>query len=218
MLHPIPEALEDRMEVIEFPGYLEEEKIHIARQFLIPKQLEQHGISESGVTFDDSALKVLIRRYTYEAGVRNLEREIANVCRKIARRVAEKKEHAQTIDEATVLKLIGPPRMSEELMREEDEVGVVTGLAWTSVGGDIMHVEVNLMPGKGGLTLTGQLGDVMQESAQAALTYLRSQAEALEIDDEVFDKVDIHVHRRPARKSPGRAPCRHYDGHHAAQE
>jgi ATP-dependent Lon protease len=194
MLDPIPEALEDRMEVIEFPGYLEEEKIKIARQFLIVKQLKQHGISDAGVKFEDSALKLLIRRYTYEAGVRNLEREIANVCRKIARRVAEQKEYPTRVDDKKVLELIGPPRMSEELMREEDEVGVVTGLAWTSVGGDIMHVEVNLMPGKGGLTLTGQLGDVMQESAQAALTYLRSQSEALEIDDEVFEKVDIHIH------------------------
>lgn len=193
-LDPIPPALLDRMEVIEFPGYLEEEKIEIAHQFLIPRQLHEHGLEDSGLRLEDDALKTLIREYTYEAGVRNLEREIARICRKIARRVAEKKTHAKRIRARQLVELIGPPQYTREMLREEDEVGVATGVAWTSAGGDTMFVEVNLMPGKGTLTLTGQLGDVMQESAHAALSYTRSQSKILGLSDDIFENTDIHIH------------------------
>ena len=194
LLDTIPPALQDRMEVIEFSGYLEEEKIEISRQFLIPRQLEQHGLVESGVKLDDTGLKMLIRQYTYEAGVRNLEREIANVCRKVARRVVEKKRHPKRISSKQIVDLLGPPRMTQQFLREEDEVGVATGVAWTAAGGDILFIEVTIMPGKGGLTLTGQLGDIMQESAQAALSYTRSQAEVWGIKDELFENMDVHIH------------------------
>jgi ATP-dependent Lon protease len=193
-LDPIPSALLDRMEVIEFPGYLEEEKIEIARQFLIPRQLTQHGLGDVGLRFEDEALKLLIREYTYEAGVRNLERELAKVCRKIARRVAEEKSHPKRIRARQIIDLVGPPQFNKDMLRDEDEVGVATGLAWTAAGGDTLFVEVNLMPGKGSLTLTGQLGDVMQESAQAAVSYTRSQSKALGLADDLFENVDIHIH------------------------
>lgn len=193
-LDPIPPALLDRMEVIEFPGYLEEEKIEIARQFLIPRQLHEHGLEESGLRLEDDALKTLIRDYTYEAGVRNLEREFARVCRKIARRVAEEKTHPKRIRARQLIELIGPPQYTKDMLRDEDEIGVATGVAWTSAGGDTMFVEVNLMPGKGSLTLTGQLGDVMQESAQAAVSYTRSQSKILGLSDDTFENTDIHIH------------------------
>jgi ATP-dependent Lon protease len=193
-LDTIPHALQDRMEIIEFSSYLEEEKLEIGKNFLLPRQLEQHGLAESGIRFDDEALKTIIRDYTREAGVRNLERETASVCRKIARAVAEKRRYPKRITAQRIQEYLGPPRFSLEEMQEENEVGVATGAAWTAAGGEIMFIEVNLMPGKGGLTLTGQLGDVMQESAQAALTYTRSQATALGIDPAEFDRVDIHLH------------------------
>ncbi len=191
---PIPPALKDRMEIIEFPGYVEEEKLHIAKQFLIPKELEAHGLEEEGVSFNETAIQGIIREYTYEAGVRNLEREIANVCRKIARRVAEEKPHPKRITAESLAKYLGPSRIPGPLLTERDEVGVALGIAWTQVGGDVLPVEVILMPGKGSLTLTGRLGDIMQESAQAALSYTRSRAEDLHIDSEVFEKTDVHVH------------------------
>ncbi len=194
VLDTIPPALQDRMEVIEFPGYLEEEKLEISRQFLIPRQLSQHGLQDSGVRFEDEALKTIIRQYTYEAGVRNLEREIANVCRKVARRVVEQKRYPKRIKTKQVIEFIGPPRLTQELMREEDEVGVATGVAWTAAGGDILFIEVTIMPGKGSLTLTGQMGDVMQESAQAAHSYTRSIASEMGIHDEAFENTDIHIH------------------------
>ncbi|RMG95989.1 MAG: endopeptidase La [Chloroflexi bacterium] len=193
-LDTIPAPLLDRMEIIEFPGYLEEEKLEIARHFLVPRQLEQHGLAEAGVRLETDALQAIIREYTREAGVRNLEREVANVCRKIARLVAEKKRYPKRITAKQVRELLGPPRFTSEELQNEDQVGVATGVAWTPTGGDILFVEVNLMPGKGSLMLTGQLGDVMQESAQAALTYTRSQAEVLGIDVEAFEKTDIHIH------------------------
>ncbi|MFN2187430.1 MAG: S16 family serine protease, partial [Candidatus Promineifilaceae bacterium] len=177
-----------------FSGYLEEEKIEISRQFLIPRQLEQHGLSDKGIRLEGSGLKMIIRQYTYEAGVRNLEREIANVCRKVARRVVEKKRHPKRISSKQIVSLLGPPRMSQQFLHEEDEVGVATGVAWTAAGGDILFIEVTIMPGKGALTLTGQMGDVMQESAQAALSYTRSHAEAWGISDEVFENMDVHIH------------------------
>ncbi|MBN1563130.1 MAG: endopeptidase La, partial [Anaerolineae bacterium] len=175
-LYTIPEALLDRMELIEFPGYVEEEKLHIARQFLIPRQLAQNGLNDHPLQFVDSALSLICREYTYEAGVRNLEREIAKVCRKVTRRLAEGKSTPKRITAESLDKYLGPPIFIETLAEEDDEVGVATGLAWTEAGGDIMAIEVSLMPGKGSVQLTGQLGDVMQESAQTALSYTRSRA------------------------------------------
>jgi ATP-dependent Lon protease len=194
MLHTIPDALQDRMEVIEFSGYLEEEKLEIGRRFLIPKQIEQHGLTKTGLHFEVEAMRTIIHQYTHEAGVRNLEREVANVCRKVARSVAEDKRFAKRITARHVEEMLGPPRFMQEMLQEQDEVGVATGAAWTMAGGDIMFIEVNLMSGKGQLTLTGQLGEVMQESAQAALSYIRSQSDAMQIDNELFEKLDIHIH------------------------
>ena len=193
-LDTIPPALQDRMEIIEFSGYLEEEKLEICRQFLIQRQLGSHGLGELALEITDEAVKTIIRQYTQEAGVRNLEREVANVCRKIARDVAEERPFPTQITAEEVENLLGAPRYSPEMLQDEDQVGIATGAAWTAAGGDIMFIEVNLMPGKGNLTLTGQLGDVMQESARAALTYTRSQAERLGIDSDRFEKTDIHIH------------------------
>ena len=193
-LDTIPRPLLDRMEVIDYRSYLEEEKIEISRSFLIPRQLELHGLKNAKLRFTDEALKILIRRYTWEAGVRSLEREIANVCRKIARRVAEKRRHPKRISPDQIIDLLGPPPLSERKIRDEDEIGVANGMAWTASGGDVMYIEVNLMPGKGAMQLTGQLGDVMQESARAALTYTRSMADHFGLDPEVFEKTDIHIH------------------------
>ncbi|MCB9006448.1 MAG: endopeptidase La [Ardenticatenaceae bacterium] len=193
-LDTIPPALQDRMEIIEFSGYLEEEKLEICRQFLVGQQLEAHGLNDLELDFSQEGLQTIIRDYTQEAGVRNLEREVANVCRKIARDVAEERPYPQKITAKEVENLLGPPRFSSEMLQDEDQVGIATGAAWTAAGGDIMFIEVNLMPGKGNLTLTGQLGDVMQESARAALTYTRSQAEVLGIDSDRFEKTDIHIH------------------------
>lgn len=196
VLHPVPPALKDRMEVIEFPGYIEEEKLGIARQFLIPRQLEEHGLSNRPLHFSDAALRIIIREYTYEAGVRNLERQIANVCRKITRRVAEGKAVPRRITRAALHKYLGPPRYLQSKAEKENEIGVATGIACTEAGGELMPVEVVLMEGKGNLLLTGQLGEVMQESAQAALSYARANAKALGVQEAgyEFDKLDIHVH------------------------
>ncbi len=190
----IPPALQDRMEVIEFSSYLEEEKLGILEQFIVPRQLEQHGLAAKNIQFDEEALQVFIREYTREAGVRNLEREVANVARKIARMVAERKRYPRQITADKVRELLGPPRFADDVRPDVDEVGVATGAAWTAAGGELMTIEVNTMPGKGNLILTGQLGDVMRESAQAALTYTRSQVEVLGIDPERFEKQDIHIH------------------------
>jgi len=193
ILDPIPPALRDRLEVIEFPGYIEEEKIQIAKRFLIPKQWEMNGIA--GLHFTEKALQGIIREYTSEAGVRNLDREISSICRKVARRVAAGKRVPQTITEQQLEKFLGPPYFIYGLPSNRDEVGVAVGLAWTEAGGEIMEVEATVMDGKGNLLLTGQLGDVMQESAQTALSFARSQAETLGLDEETdFDKLDIHVH------------------------
>ncbi|MBN1230889.1 MAG: endopeptidase La [Anaerolineales bacterium] len=190
----IPWALLDRMELIEFPGYVEEEKLEISRQFLIPRQLDENGLQKDEVSFTDSALQCIIRDYTYEAGVRNLEREIGRVCRKVARLKAEGKPQPKEINDELVQQLIGPAEYSPPLVGREEEVGVVNGLAWTMSGGDITIVEVLQTEGKGNLQLTGQLGTVMQESAQAALSYLKSKAEELDIDTDVFEETDVHVH------------------------
>ena len=194
ILDPIPPALRDRMEVIEFPGYIEQEKLAIARQFLIPRQLEAHGLKAEAVQFSDASLRAMIREYTFEAGVRNFERAVANVCRKIARKVADGKAAPGRITPATVGKFLGPPQYSEWLANEVDDIGVANGLAWTEAGGDVMQVEVALVAGKGNLTLTGQLGEVMQESAQAALTYARAHADDFGLGDLDFDKIDLHIH------------------------
>ena len=194
ILDPIPPALRDRMEVIEFPGYIEQEKLAIARQFLIPRQLEAHGLKAEAVQFSDASLRAMIREYTFEAGVRNFERAIANVCRKIARKVADGKAAPGRITPAAVGKFLGPPQYSEWLANEVDDIGVANGLAWTEAGGYVMQVEVALVAGKGNLTLTGQLGEVMQESAQAALTYARAHADDFGLGDLDFDKIDLHIH------------------------
>jgi len=180
--------------VIEFSSYMEEEKLEIARQFLLPRQLKKHGLEDKSVRLDDEALKTIIRQYTREAGVRNLEREIASVCRKVARRLAEGKRYPHRVTSKKVRELLGPPYFTDEGLPDKDEVGIANGAAWTPFGGEIMTVEVNLMPGKGSLTLTGQLGNVMQESAQAALTFTRSIADKMGVDQQVFENVDIHIH------------------------
>ncbi|MDI6769640.1 MAG: endopeptidase La [Anaerolineales bacterium] len=193
-LGPIPPALLDRLEVIEFPGYIEEEKIIIANRFLIPRQLEENGLEEVGLNFEPQALQRIIREYTYEAGVRNLEREIGRVCRKVARWKAEVKKYPEQISAAVIEKFLGPPQFFETEAERKDEVGVAAGLAWTENGGEIMFVEVAVLDGKGNLQMTGQIGDVMQESGQAALTYLKSRAAMLGIDPDVFERLDIHMH------------------------
>jgi len=192
ILDPIPPALRDRLEVIDFPGYIEEEKIEIARQFLVPRQLEQHGLK--GLDFPQETLRRIIREYTLEAGVRNLERGIANVCRKVARLVAEEKRVPHYILPRALLKYLGPPEFLFGKAEEADEVGLATGLAWTESGGDTMAVEVAVMPGKGSLLLTGQLGEIMQESAQAALSYARAHTQELGLATVDYDKIDIHIH------------------------
>ena len=192
ILDPIPPALRDRLEVIEFPGYIEEEKMEIAKQFLVPRQLEQHGLK--ALYFPQDTLRRLIREYTLEAGVRNFERGIANICRKVARLVAEGKPQPRYVLSKSLQRYLGPAEFLYGQPGQEDEVGVATGLAWTESGGDTMAVEVSLMPGKGTLLLTGQLGEVMQESAQAALSYARAHTKELDLSGIDFEKVDIHIH------------------------
>lgn len=193
-LGTLPPALQDRLEVIEFTGYVEEEKLEIARRFIIPRQLEENGLTDTGFEFNDGVLKAMMREYTYEAGVRNLEREIANLCRKMARRMAEGKSLPKRVTSASLHKYLGPPQYTPPESDRADEVGVATGMAWTEAGGDTMPVEVTLMRGKGNMQITGQIGEVMQESAQAALSYLRSQAKALDIEESRFEKSDVHIH------------------------
>jgi ATP-dependent Lon protease len=193
-LMTIPPALLDRLEVIEFPGYIEEEKLTIAERYLIPRQLEESGIETLGLNFTTEALQRIIREYTYEAGVRNLEREIGRICRKVARWKAEDKRYPTTISPDLVEKFLGPQQFFQTEAERQDEVGVVTSLAWTENGGEIMPVEVAVLDGKGNLQMTGQIGDIMQESGQAALTYIKSRAERFGINPEVFERMDIHVH------------------------
>jgi ATP-dependent Lon protease len=193
-LGSIPGALLDRMEVIEFPGYIEEEKLEIANRYLIPRQIEENGLDGINLTFETEAVRRMIREYTYEAGVRNLEREVGKVCRKVARLKAEGRKYPITITLAAIEKLLGPQQYFSPEAERSDEVGVVTSLAWTENGGEIMPVEVAILEGKGGLQMTGQMGEVMQESGQAALTYIKSRAAQLNIDMDVFERMDIHVH------------------------
>lgn len=193
-LSTIPPALLDRMEVIEFSGYIDEEKLEIAKRFLVPRQLEETGLEEENIHFQDSALLKIIHEYTYEAGVRNFEREIGSILRKIARLKTEKKEYSRRITPQAIRKYLGPQQFFETEAERNDEVGVATALAWTENGGEIMPVEVLIMDGKGNLQITGQIGEVMQESAQAALSYIKSRAEMLEIDPEIFENIDVHLH------------------------
>jgi len=193
-IYNIPRPLLDRMEVIELGGYTEEDKVHIAMDYLIPKQIKEHGLKESHITFSEGAIRKIIREYTREAGVRNLEREIASVCRKVARKVVEDKNTAVNVTINSIPKYLGTERFRYGVAEKESQVGVATGLAWTESGGDILSIEVALLPGKGKLLLTGKLGDVMKESAQAALTYVRSRAEGLGIDNDMMEKYDVHLH------------------------
>lgn len=195
-LPAIPAPLQDRMEIIRIPGYTELEKIKIAQIYLIRKQREANGITEKNITFTESALKMIIRRYTREAGVRNLEREIASVCRKVAREVVAsgKRDKQVRITPKKVQKYLGVPKFHYGLAEEHDQVGVTTGLAWTEVGGELLTTEVSVLPGKGKMIVTGKLGDVMQESAQAAMSYVRSRAEDLGLGRDFYSKLDIHIH------------------------
>jgi ATP-dependent Lon protease len=194
-LHQIPLPLQDRMEILRIPGYTEWEKLHIAKLFLIPKQVKANGLTDKNISFTDNAILFIIRRYTKEAGVRNLEREIASVCRKIARKVVkEGSETCVRVSAKLVPKYLGVYKFRYGEMEKKDEIGIVTGLAWTEVGGELLTVEVSTMPGKGKLLATGKLGDVMQESAQAALSYVRSRAEKLGLDKDFYQKIDLHIH------------------------
>ncbi len=191
---PIPAALLDRMEMIEFPGYIEEEKLEIAHRFLLPRQLEEAGLDDDKVVFQDQALKRVVREYTYEAGVRNFEREIGMIYRKVARVKAEGKPYPRRITPSMMEKFLGPPQFFNQEAERHDEVGVATAIAWTENGGEIMPVEVLLMDGKGNMQITGQIGNVMQESAQAALSYLKSRSRQFDIDPKAYENLDIHIH------------------------
>jgi ATP-dependent Lon protease len=195
VLHTIPGPLQDRMEILRLHGYTELEKLEIAKQYLVKKQREATGLTDKNIVFNDEALTEIIRGYTREAGVRNLEREIGNVCRKVVRRVVKNGlKHKEEITAANVAEFLGVSKFRDSIANEESEVGLVTGLAWTEVGGSILSTEVQVLDGKGKLTLTGQLGDVMQESAQAALSYVRSRAAHLGLPKDFYRAIDIHVH------------------------
>ncbi|MBN1193287.1 MAG: endopeptidase La [Coriobacteriia bacterium] len=205
LLDPIPPALKDRMEVIHFPGYTEEEKLHIARKYLVPKQVKEHGLRPSLLTISDSAIREIIRRYTREAGVRNLERQIATICRQVARKVVEGGTKKTSVTGKSIHEYLGPVRFTFGLAEKKNEVGAATGLVWTEVGGDVIFIEATKMKGKGGLTLTGQLGDVMKESAQAAVSWIRANATTLGIDPGFAESLDLHIHV-PAAAIPKDGP------------
>ena len=194
LMDPIPPALADRMEVIQLSGYTNEEKLEIARKYLIPRQLDDTGIATRYLEFSDDAVLRIIGEYTKEAGLRNLEREIASICRKVARKVAEGKSDLTRITRANIQSFLGAPKFLPETEQEHHEIGVATGLAWTSAGGEILYVEASLSKGRGNLTLTGQLGEVMKESAQAAVSYARAHARDLGIESDFYQKLDIHIH------------------------
>jgi len=196
VMHTIPPALRDRMEVIRIAGYTLVEKISIAQRYLVPKQIKAHGLEKAGVSFEDDAVRELVERYTREAGVRSLEREVASICRKIARQVVAGNAPKEIrLSPARVVEMLGVPHFPPQRETERaPQVGVATGLAWTEVGGEILTIEATLMRGRGKVTLTGQLGEVMQESAQAALSYIRARADDFGIDPNFYRKYDIHVH------------------------
>jgi len=194
-LPDIPLPLQDRMEIIRLPGYTEIEKYHIAQQFLVPKQIKTNGLAEAAPEFTKNSIYTIIRRYTREAGVRNLEREISSICRKIAREVAKRKgKTTDKVTEKSVQKFLGPPQYRTTEIEDKDQVGMVTGLAWTQVGGELLTIETLIMPGKGELMVTGKLGEVMKESAQAAVSYVRSRAGRLNVDEKFYKEYDIHIH------------------------
>ncbi|MFS8158878.1 MAG: endopeptidase La [Candidatus Roizmanbacteria bacterium] len=194
MLDTIPAALRDRLEIINFSGYIEDEKFAIARQYLIAKQLEAHGLKSKKVEITDSGLRAIVHKYTREAGVRELERQIATIFRKIARKVVETNLKSIKVDEKDLAEYLGQRKYASSLIDDENNIGISNGLAWTPVGGDMLFIEVVIMPGKGRLTLTGHLGDVMKESCQAALSYIRARHELFGLDTSFFEKVDVHVH------------------------
>ncbi|OGK35589.1 endopeptidase La, partial [Candidatus Roizmanbacteria bacterium RIFCSPHIGHO2_12_FULL_38_13] len=196
ILDTIPDALLDRLEVIHFAGYTEDEKFNIAKNYLIPKQKSAHHIEAEKVRFTDESLRTIIRRFTREAGVRELERQIATVFRKVAREIVEKKSNGalKSIVKSDVQKYLGPYKYSAQMIEEHNTIGITTGLAWTHAGGDILFIEVATMPGKGNLTLTGNLGDVMKESCQAALSYIRARWDMFKMEKDFFANSDIHVH------------------------
>ena len=204
-LHTIPPALLDRLEILELPGYTANEKLMIAKQYLIPRQLEAHGVGEAALSIADGAIYQVIDKYTREAGVRNLEREMGTICRKVARQIAEGKDTPTRVSSDDVPDYLGPTKFFSEIAERKEEIGVVTGMSATAYGGEILFIEATSMAGEGKLLLTGQLGDVMQESAQAALSYVKSQSEALHFDPDFFQKHDIHVHV-PAGASPKDGP------------
>jgi ATP-dependent Lon protease len=194
-LYSIPMPLQDRMEIIRLPGYTEVEKLQIAEQFLIPKQAQANGLVKDNIQFSENSVLAIIRLYTREAGVRNLERELASVCRKVAREVADKgSEHKVSVTSQTIAKFLGVPKYRYGRTEEKDEVGLTNGLAWTEFGGELLQTEVVVIPGRGKLLITGKLGEVMQESAQAALSYVRSKADILGLPEDFYRKIDIHVH------------------------
>jgi len=205
LLDTIPPALQDRMEVIHFPGYTEDEKLHIAVKYLVPKQLKEHGLSPAKLEIADEAIHEIIRRHTREAGVRGLERQIASICRQVARRVVEGHKRKTRVTARTVHTYLGPARFSFGVAEERDEVGTSTGLVWTEVGGDVISVEATTMTGKGDLILTGQLGDVMRESAQAAVSYIRAHSSDLRLEPDFAEKLDLHIHV-PAAATPKDGP------------
>jgi ATP-dependent Lon protease len=193
-LETIPRPLLDRMEVISISGYTEEEKLNIASRYLVPKQMKEHGIPENGMVLSEKTIRDIINYYTRESGVRSLERQIATVCRKSARKILETKSSKVRITENNLNKYLGIPRYHYDKVKENDEAGIVTGLAWTSVGGETLSIEVMPMSGTGKLVLTGQLGDVMKESARAGFSYIRSRAEEFGLDEDFHEKLDIHIH------------------------
>jgi ATP-dependent Lon protease len=195
VLHTIPQALRDRMEVLQLAGYTEQEKVEIAKRFLAPRAVEGAGLTAANITFTDEAIQTVINRYTREAGVRNLERELSSICRKIARRVVtEGKSFSEEITADRVTQHLGVPRFRPTLAEETNEIGIATGLAWTEVGGELLVTEATLMPGKGRLTLTGKLGDVMQESAQAAMSWVRGKTNEFGIPKHFNRNTDMHIH------------------------
>ena len=193
-LDPIQPAFRDRMEIIELTGYTEEEKLQICKRHIVPKQLGENGLTEENIAYSDESLRQLIRLYTREAGLRNLEREVSRVCRKVAKKVATGHEGLTRITTSNLPRFLGPPKFTSEENLKKDRVGVATGLAWTPTGGDVLFVEATIMKGKGELILTGTLGDVMRESARAALSYARSRAVDFHIDEAIFGSHDIHIH------------------------
>src|SRR6185295_8054327 len=195
VLHTIPQALRDRMEVLQLAGYTEQEKVEIANRFLSPKAVEGAGLTSENIVVTDEAISTIIQRYTREAGVRNLEREISAICRKVARKVVvQGKSFSEEITAEKVTEYLGVPRYRPTVAEQHNEIGIATGLAWTEVGGEILVTEATLMPGRGHLTLTGKLGDVMQESAQAAMSWVRSRADDFGIPKEFNRKHDMHIH------------------------